>query len=279
LLASAPRWYAESMGEDTTRFTDVDQTKDPQFFTRFLDEGNKLAAIVASKRIILDGLRLHGGEHVLDVGCGMGTDVFEIAPLVGSNGQVTGVDASAAMIAEARRRAEDRGMPVSFEVGDSQSLRFEASAFDAIRTERMLMHVPDAELAVSEMTRVLKSGGRMCVFDFDWETQFCDSPHKETTRKITQSFCDGLKNGWIGRKLPRLFKRNGMHEVTVEPQTVFVSYVFLELLLGGHVAHACASGVLSKEEADRWWTSLAQADRAGVFLYGLTALIVAGVKH
>lgn len=112
-------------------------------------------------------------------------DVFEIAPLVGSKGQVTGVDVSAAMIDEARRRAEGRGLPVSFEVGDSQALRFDTSTFDAVRTERMLMHVPDAELALSEMARVLKPGGRMSVFDFDWETQFCDSPHKDTTRRIT----------------------------------------------------------------------------------------------
>ena len=267
------------MPEDITHFTDVDRTNDPSFFTRFLDEGNRIPAIIASKPIILEGLRLRGGERVLDVGCGMGTDVFEIAPLVGSNGQVIGVDVSAAMIDEARRRAEGRGLAVSFEVGNSQALRFDTNAFDAVRTERMLMHVPDAELALSEMTRVLKPGGRMSVFDFDWETQFCDSPHKETTRKITQSFCDGIKNGWIGRKLPRLFKTNGMHEVTVKPQTVFVHYPFLELLLGGHVARQCAAGVLSREDADHWWTSLAQAHRAGLFLYGFTALIVAGVKR
>src|SRR5262245_22494125 len=48
----------EPMGEDTTHFTDVDRTRDPQFFTRFLDEGNKLPAIIASKPIILEGLRL-----------------------------------------------------------------------------------------------------------------------------------------------------------------------------------------------------------------------------
>src|ERR1051325_6107288 len=113
------------MGEDTTRFTDVDQTKDPQFFTRFLDEGNKLPAIIASKPIVLAGLQLRGGERVLDVGCGMGADVLEVASLVGPNGHVIGVDASGAMIDEARRRAKGRGLPVSFEVGDSQSLRFE----------------------------------------------------------------------------------------------------------------------------------------------------------
>lgn len=267
------------MSEEITRFTDVDQTKDPLFFTRFLDEANKIPSVVASKPIILEGLQLRGGERVLDVGCGMGADVFEIAPLVSSNGHVTGVDVSAAMIDEARRRAEGRGLPVSFEVRDSQALRFETSSFDAVRSERMLMHVPNAELALSEMSRVLKPGGRMSVFDFDWETQFCDSPYKETTRKITQSFCDGIKNGWIGRKLPRLFRANGVHEVTVKPQTMFLSYPFLELLLGGHVARACDAGVLSHEEADQWWTHLAQAHRTGLFLYGYTAFIVAGVKH
>lgn len=53
--------------EDTTHFTAVDQTADPSFFARFLDEGNKLPAIVASKPMIIEGMRLRGGERVLDV--------------------------------------------------------------------------------------------------------------------------------------------------------------------------------------------------------------------
>jgi ubiquinone/menaquinone biosynthesis C-methylase UbiE len=267
------------MSEDVTHFTDVDRTKDPGCFRRFLDEGNKIPTIVTRKPIILEGLRLCGGDRVLDVGCGMGADVFDIAPLVGPNGHVIGVDVSAAMIGEARRRAEGRSLPVAFEVCDSQALHFGTGAFDAVRSERMLMHMPDSELALFEMTRVLKPGGRMSVFDFDWETQFCDSPHKETTRKITQSFCDGMRNGWSGRTLPRLFKANGMDEITVKPRTMFLTYPFLELLLGGHVARACAAGLVSREEADQWWTHLAQANRAGVFLYGYTAFIVAGVKR
>jgi len=119
----------------------------------------------------------------------------------------------------------------------------------------------------------------MSVFDFDWETQFCDSPHKETTRKITQSFCDAMKSGWIGRKLPRLFRANGMTDVAVKPQTVLIHYEFLQLLVGGHVARMHAAGTLSAEDADEWWTSLARADRDGAFNYGFTAFIVSGVKR
>jgi SAM-dependent methyltransferase len=175
-------------------------------------------------------------------------------------------------------RAEGRNLPVAFEVGDSQALRFEDRAFDAIRTERMLMHVPDADRAFGEMARVLRPGGRMAVFDFDWETQFCDSPHQEVTRKIARSFCDGMKQGWIGRRLPRLFKQHQLTDISVVYHTVTVPFAFLQLLLGGHVARAVSSGTISSAEADAWWTALARADCEGTFLYGFTALIVEGTR-
>jgi ubiquinone/menaquinone biosynthesis C-methylase UbiE len=77
------------------------------------------------------------------LGCGLGDDTFQIAERVGATGRVTGVDVSASMIDEAERRAATRGMPVNFEVGDSQALRFTDGTFDGVRAERMLMHVPE----------------------------------------------------------------------------------------------------------------------------------------
>jgi len=163
-------------------------------------------------------------------------------------------------------------------VGDAQALRFPDHTFDAVRTERLLMHVPDPRQALSEMARVLRPGGRMAVQDFDWEGQFCDSPYRDTTRKIALSFCDGMKNGWIGRCLPRLFREVGMTGVSVSYQTITMTYDFLQLLLGGHVARAVSAGSLSTEEADLWWSHLARANAEGTFLYGFTAFIVTGGK-
>ena len=91
--------------QDITLFSSVDRTKEPDFFKRFLDEGNKIPGIIASKPIILAGLKLTGGEKVLDAGCGLGDDTFEIARLVGSEGRAVGIDVSETMILEARRRA------------------------------------------------------------------------------------------------------------------------------------------------------------------------------
>ncbi len=264
--------------QDITNFTTVDHTADPDFFLRFLDEVNKLPGVIAWKPTIIDGLRLQPGAQVLDIGCGMGADAFELAAKVGPKGLVTGVDFSETLIAEAIRRAAGRNLPVAFEVGDARALRFPDHSFDAVRTERMLMHVPDAEKALAEMARVLRPGGRMAVQDFDWETQFCDSPYKETTRKIALSFCDEMKTGWIGRRLPRVFREVGMKDVSCSFQTITLTYDFLQLLIGGHVVHAVTTGLLSEQEADLWWTNLAQANDKGTFLYGFTAFIVSGTK-
>jgi ubiquinone/menaquinone biosynthesis C-methylase UbiE len=265
-------------GQDVTHFTTVDHSADPDFFLHFLDEANKQPGAIAWKPSILQGLRLQPDMRVLEVGCGMGADAFEMAALIAPGGSVTGVDFSESLIAEAVRRADSRPLPVTFEVGDAQALRFADGSFDAVRTERMLMHVPDPSRALAEMARVLRPGGRMAVHDFDWETQFCDSPYKDTTRKIALSVCDGLKNGWIGRCLPRLFREVGMTDVSVSFHTITVTYDFLQLLLGGHVARAVGRGVLSEAEADLWWTHLARANAEGTFLYGFTAFIVAGTK-
>jgi ubiquinone/menaquinone biosynthesis C-methylase UbiE len=264
--------------QDVTSFTTVDQTADPSFYLRFLDEANKLPAVLAWKNSILHGLNLKPGMKVLDVGCGIGTDAMGLTELVGSGGLVTGVDFSDSLIAEAVRRAADRNLHLKFEVGDAQDLRFPDGSFDAVRTERMLMHVPNPSKALAEMSRVLRPGGRMAVQDFDWETQFCDSPYKETTRKIALAFCDGMKSGWIGRSLPRLFREVGMTDISVSFPTITVTFDFLQLLLGGHVARAVAAGVLSEKEADQWWTQLGLANADGTFLYGFTAVIVSGAK-
>ena len=64
---------------------------------------------------------------------------------------------------EAVRRLSGRDLPVNFEHGDAQALRFPDMSFDAVRCERMLMHVPDASRAVSEMARVARPGGRIVV--------------------------------------------------------------------------------------------------------------------
>src|SRR5690348_123015 len=69
-------------------------------------------------------LDVHAGDDILDVGCGTGDDTRALAHLVGRSGRITGVDSSATMIAEARRRAAGLDLPVEYRVANAQHLPF-----------------------------------------------------------------------------------------------------------------------------------------------------------
>jgi ubiquinone/menaquinone biosynthesis C-methylase UbiE len=264
--------------QDVTLFTAVDRSGDPGFFARFLDEGNALPAIRTGKAIIEEALRLGPGAHVLDAGCGTGADAIELARRVGPHGRAVGVDLSDALIAAARERAAPPKLPVEFEVGDVQRLRFADETFDACRSERLLMHVPDARAAFAELVRVTRPGGRIVVFDFDWDTAIVDSAHRDTTRRIMRGFADAIRNGWIGRELPRLFAQHHLTDVTVTPHTVLFHFEFAQLLWGGHLTRAQQAGAVSPAAVERWWTDLSRANERGRFFAGLTAFIVAGTR-
>jgi len=263
----------------TNLFTQVDRTRDPDFFVRFMDEAQKPSAIQASKRLMLERIALAPGEAVLDVGCGPGTDVFDMVELVGPAGRLVGLDASEVMIAEARRRAQQLQAPITFKVGEVYALPFPDGAFDVCRTERLLEHIPDAGQALAEMVRVTRPGGRILVFDFDWDTLIIDHPDKETTRTIIMSYSDSIQNGWIGRQLPRLFKQQHLEVLSIDPVQVFVHYALAELFLGSHLTVLQTNGTLSAGRAQKWWEHLQQADEHGILMISFTAFIVVGAKR
>lgn len=263
----------------TSLFTQVDRTKDPDFFVRFMDEAQRPAGIQASKRLMLERIALALGASVLEIGCGPGTDLFDMVELVGPTGRLVGLDASQVMLAEARRRAKELDAPVTFEIGDVQALPFPDCAFDVCRAARLLEHLPDAERALAEMVRVTRPGGRIVAFDFDWDTLIFDHPDKDTTRVFVRSYSDSIRNGWIGRQLPRLFKEQHLEAISIDTTQVFVHYALAELAFGSHLALLQTNGTLSADKAQQWWEYFRQADERGTLLISFTAFIVVGVKN
>jgi ubiquinone/menaquinone biosynthesis C-methylase UbiE len=225
---------------------------------------------------MLNVLDVRIGNSVLDVGCGAGDDAREIARLVGPTGRVVGVDHSEAMVQVAREKSRGSGLSVEFQVGDAQHLLFADSSFDRYRTERMLMHVSYPKGVITEAVRVLRSGGRAVAFDFDHDGLFVDSTQKETTRKIVSHFSDGLRSGWIGRQMPRLFREAGLVDVSVVPHTILMRHEFLHQLLDGFITKELDAGTLTRDEVGAWWRGLEETNSKGDFFAGITGFIVSG---
>jgi len=102
-----------------------------------------------------------GDELALDAGTGTGTLALALAPLVRS---VIGLDLVPEMLDHARRAAEGIEA-LSFVEGDVAALPFDDRSFDLVASARTLHHVQWPDIAVAEMTRVTRLGGRLVVID------------------------------------------------------------------------------------------------------------------
>jgi ubiquinone/menaquinone biosynthesis C-methylase UbiE len=233
------------------------------------------------KLLSIDLLEILEGNHVLDVGCGVGDEVRLMAKLVGSTGRAVGVDQSVMMVTEARRRTQER-LPIEFQVGDIYHLDFPDNTFDGCRAERVFQHLDDPHHALAEMIRVAKPGARIVVMDPDWETLIVDSSNAILMRKICRIVSDHLiPNGRMGRQLIRLFHNAGLDNISVTPYVALArkaqlaAYVYN---LNSGVQYGQRMGLLTQAEAEEWYSFLRGATTPGGFFAALDVFIVRGRK-
>jgi ubiquinone/menaquinone biosynthesis C-methylase UbiE len=98
------------------------------------------------------------GERVLDVACGTGIVARRIAPIVGDDGHVQGVDRNPAML-EVARACAPPGPPIDWQLGDAAALEAADGSRDRVTCQQGLQFLPDRAAGVQEMRRVLGDGG------------------------------------------------------------------------------------------------------------------------
>jgi len=120
------------------------------------------------KRWFVETSGVRNGDHVLDLAGGTGDIAALLLARVGSSGSVVLGDINAAMLRAGRDRLLDRGLVRNLDYAqlNAEALPFPDATFDAVTIAFGLRNVTDKALALREMQRVLKPGGRALVLEF-----------------------------------------------------------------------------------------------------------------
>jgi len=109
---------------------------------------------------------LHEGDKVLDIAAGTGDLSQAFAKKVGQSGQVVQTDINEAMLRQGRDRMVDQGLVLPTLVCDAEKLPFADGYFDLVSVAFGLRNMTHKDVALAEMCRVLRPGGKLLVLEF-----------------------------------------------------------------------------------------------------------------
>ncbi len=169
---------------------------------------DRILDLVVTQRAPLDAL---------DAGCGTGFLSFELAA---RGHRVTGVDFAPAMLAEARRKAVERGVSIRFEAGDAEQLPFASGGFDLVVSRHVLWTLPHPEAAIDDWIRVLRPGGRLAVIDGQFDPGVL-THRAENARTSPEYAAIGEQLPFLGgrpsEQIETLLRAHGLVNVASDP--------------------------------------------------------------
>ncbi|CRK55308.1 Methyltransferase [Alloactinosynnema sp. L-07] len=231
-----------------------------------LDRADSLPGTVALRARSYELLALHRADLVVDVGCGTGRAVAEMAE---RGATAVGVDVSEHMIDVARARWPH----LRFHLAGAEGLPFSDGEVSAYRADKVFHELDDPARALSEARRVLVPGGRVVLIGQDWDTFVIDSDHADLTRAIVRARADALPAPRAARGYRNMLLGTGFVDVTVEVYTgVFTDTMMLPALSGlAHVARAAEA--VTESQADLWIAEQTERARAGRMFFALPLFV------
>ena len=260
----------------------VDRQEDPAASVHHLDYISGMDAVKRYKQETYSLLDIQPGSVILDIGCGAGDDLLAMAERVGESGQVVGVDSSATMIETARARVHDaKESRVDCQQGDICNLKFADETFDGCRADRIFHHLGEPVRALQELVRVTKAGGRIVLFDPDFDASVIAATDQAVTRQVIHAISDRVLAGADARNHVSRMRGVGLSDILVIPKTfLFLDYELGDRLLGIEDAlnRLVEQATIDAATAAGWLDDLKQRDQNKAYLSMITGFTVVGQK-
>ena len=235
-----------------------------------LEARGKHSRFIAMMQEYLGAMEIDSAATALDLGCGTGVVSRAIAQRKGFAGRVTGIDRSPYLIAAAKRFAAGEGVGevVEFRTGDSQNLSLPSAAFDAVVAHTLISHVEDPAAVMREMARVVKSGGKIGIFDGDYASLTYGTTDPAKGKATDEMIINALvTNPRVMREMPRLLKEAGLVlEVSFAHVVADIGRAdFFAPGLQSLVRVLPKSGAMSESEARAWVNVMLKQSDEGTY--------------
>ena len=218
----------------------------------------------------LDAVEIDSAAKVLEIGCGTGVATREIVGRPQFNGKIVATDLSEHLVKVAGELAAQEGMSdtLQFVAADCRNLDFPNDSFDVVIAHTLVSHVPGPLQVLKEMARLVKSNGKVAVFDGDYASLSWSNEDPTKAQEYDEKIQSAvITNPRVMREMPRLMREAGF---TID-QTF--SYVLAEMGSADFWAPALESmrrlvpnsGVMSAEEINAWVDARFKESEEGAF--------------
>jgi len=141
----------------------------------------------ARRKAAFDVMNVRTGQKILDLGCGGGFFVKELAKSVGDAGEVVALDSSSAQIDAARQHCSHLSN-VEYITCSATKLPFPDASFDSVVSIQTLEYIVDVDAVLRECRRVIKPGGGSTAISVMWDHFKIHGVKQELTTKIFDIF-------------------------------------------------------------------------------------------
>jgi len=231
--------------------------------------------VIAQRQRTRSLLDLQPGERVLDIGSGPGFLLVEMAEQVGAGGAVSGLDMSESMVALARSRlsSSPHSAHISLVQGDAAALPFPDSTFDVAVATQVYCYVSALSTALSELSRVLRPGGRALILDTDWDSLVWHASDEARMNRVVAIWCERFSDAHLPRTLSRQVREAGLQITVREAVPLFNpeydphSFSGLQVETMGDFAAGRAG--MTRDDAEAWKADLRQLGQEGRYFFSL----------
>lgn len=223
------------------RYDSFEEQTQVQEFERLYRQASTM---LDTERQLWPSMGIVTDHQVLDLGCGSGVVTRELAKQV-YPAQVIGVDVSKTLIDQGLRIYAERHQRhpenLSFQQGSVYSLPFPDNSFDVVYARLLFQHLSAPLDALTNVLRVLKPGGKLCILDVDkgWSSLYPEPESSiELDKAIIQKQLSQGGDPWVGRKLSHYLTSAGFEAVEatvtlIDSNRLGLAHFFGMLAFGG----------------------------------------------